>query len=95
MVQDKVVNKWEMQGGDMHTDTAAIIDLFYGHPNVKLCLSGHVHLRDKVVYNNVTYICDGAVSGAWWVGNRRQTPPGYGLLDLYADGSFDERYMLY
>jgi hypothetical protein len=29
--------------------------------------------RDKVVYNDVTYICNGAVSGAWPEGNRRQT----------------------
>lgn len=75
MIDDNVVNRWEMLGGDMHTDTAKIINLFYQHPNVKLCLSGHLHMRDKVVYNNVTYPCNGAVSGAWWVGNRRETAP--------------------
>ncbi|SHM82428.1 metallophosphoesterase family protein [Mucilaginibacter sp. OK098] len=88
-------NKWEILGGDMHTDTAKIIDLFYRHQNVKLCLSGHIHLRDKVVYNNVTYICNGAVSGAWWEGNKRETAPGYGLIDFYADGSFSEQYVNY
>jgi 3',5'-cyclic-AMP phosphodiesterase len=95
MVQDNIVNRWEMLGGDMHTDTAAIISLFYQHPNVKLCLSGHIHLRDKVMYNNVTYICNGAVSGAWWKGNLRETAPGYGLVDLYEDGSFEEQYLHY
>ncbi|NCD72077.1 metallophosphoesterase family protein [Mucilaginibacter agri] len=95
MIEDNIVNRWEMLGGDMHTDTAKIINLFYQHPNVKLCLSGHLHMRDKVVYNNVTYLCNGAVSGAWWNGNRRETAPGYGLIDLYADGSFDERYVNY
>ena len=95
MVEDNIVNKWEMLGGDMHTDTSKIINLFYQHPNVKLCLSGHIHLRDRVEYNNVTYICNGAVSGAWWEGNRRQTAPGYGVLDLFADGSFQERYVNY
>ena len=95
MIEDNIVNKWQMLGGDMHTDTSKIINLFYRHPNVKLCLSGHIHLRDKVVYNNVTYICDGAVSGAWWEGNKRETAPGYGLIDLYADGSFDEKYVNY
>jgi 3',5'-cyclic AMP phosphodiesterase CpdA len=88
-------NKWEILGGDMHTDTGKIISLFYQHPNVKLCLSGHIHLRDKVVYNNVTYLCNGAVSGAWWEGNKRETAPGYGLIDFYADGSFDEQYVNY
>ncbi|MDB5156286.1 MAG: metallophosphoesterase [Mucilaginibacter sp.] len=95
MVQDNIVNKWETLGGDMHTDTAKIISLFYKYPNVKLCLSGHIHLRDKVTYNNVTYICNGAVSGAWWKGNNRETAPGYGLIDLYTDGTFEERYVNY
>ncbi|TWR31714.1 metallophosphoesterase [Mucilaginibacter pallidiroseus] len=95
LIEDDTVNKWVMLGGDMHTDNAKIIKLFYQHPNVKLCLSGHIHLRDKVVYNNVTYICDGAVSGAWWEGNRRETAPGYGIIDLYDDGSFDEQYVNY
>lgn len=95
MIEDNIVNKWEMLGGDMHTDTAKIINLFYQHPNVKLCLSGHLHMRDKVVYNNVTYLCNGAVSGAWWKGNRRETAPGYGLINLYADGNFTEQYVNY
>lgn len=95
MIEDNIVNKWEMTGGDMHTDTSKIINLFYQHPTVKLCLSGHIHLRDKVIYNNVTYICNGAVSGAWWEGNRRQTAPGYGVIDFYADGSFVEEYVNY
>jgi len=95
MIEDNIVNRWEMLGGDMHTDTAKIISLFYQHPNVKLCLSGHLHMRDKVVYNNVTYLCNGAVCGAWWKGNRRETAPGYGLIDLYADGSFTENYVNY
>lgn len=95
LIEDDTVNKWVMLGGDMHTDNAKIIGLFYKHPNVKLCLSGHIHLRDKVVYNDVTYICNGSVSGAWWKGNRRETAAGYGLLDLYADGSFTEKYINY
>jgi Icc protein len=95
MVDDNAGTKWEILGGDMHTDTSKIVSLFYQHPNVKLCLSGHIHLRDKVVYNNVTYICNGAVSGAWWEGNKRETAPGYGLIDLYSDGSFEEKYVNY
>ncbi len=95
LIEDDIVNKWVMLGGDMHTDTSKIINLFYQYPSVKLCLSGHIHLREKLVYNNVTYICDGAVSGAWWEGNSRQTAPGYGLIDLYADGSFTEKYVTY
>lgn len=95
LIEDDIVNRWQMYGGDMHTDVSKIIKLFYQHPNVKLCLSGHIHMREKLIYNNVTYICDGAVSGAWWEGNRRETAPGYGLIDLYSDGSFEERYLNY
>ena len=95
MIEDNIVNKWTMLGGDMHTDTSKIISLFYRHPNVKLCLSGHLHMKDKVMYNGVTYLCNGAVSGAWWNGNRRETAPGYGLIDLFADGSFEEKYVNY
>ena len=95
MVEDDIVNKWEFLGGDMHTDVAKIISLFNKYPQVKLCLSGHIHLRDRVEYNRQTYICNGAVSGAWWDGNKRETPPGYGLIDLHADGSFTERYVPY
>jgi Icc protein len=95
LIADDIVNKWVMLGGDMHTDTAKIINLFYQHPNVKLCVSGHIHMREKLVYNNVTYVCNGAVSGAWWQGNRRETYPGYGLIDLHEDGSFDEQYVTY
>lgn len=95
MIEDNVVNRWEMLGGEMHTDTAKIINLFYKHKNVKLCVSGHLHMRDKVVYNSVTFLCNGAVSGAWWNGIRRETHPGYALIDLYKDGTFEERYVNY
>ncbi|MFI2744166.1 metallophosphoesterase family protein [Zhouia sp. PK063] len=95
LIDDNIVNRWTMYGGDMHTDCAKIIELFYQHKNVKLCLSGHIHLREKLIYNNVTYICNGAVSGAWWEGNRRETAPGYGIIDLFEDGSFNEQYINY
>ena len=95
LVADNVVNRWEITGGEMHTDTAKIISLLYKHPNVKLCLSGHIHLREKLVYDNLTFLCNGAVSGCWWKGNNRETAPGYGLIDLYDDGTFDEKYVLY
>jgi Icc protein len=95
LVEDNIVNRWEVLGGQMHTDTTKIVSLFYQHPNVKLCLSGHIHLREQLVYDNLTFLCNGAVSGAWWRGNNRETAPGYGLIDLYTDGSFDEKYVNY
>lgn len=86
---------WQIPGANMHTDAKALKDLFSKHPNVKLCLSGHIHLVDRCDYNGVCYICNGAVSGAWWKGNNQECEEGYGLLDLYEDGTFDSQYIAY
>lgn len=77
----------------MHIDARAIINLFANYPQVKLCLSGHLHLQDKVVYNGVSYYCNGALCGNWWKGNYQYTKPGYATVDLYADGSFEVNYL--
>lgn len=86
---------WVIPGAWMHIDARRIKDLFFQHKNVKLCLSGHIHLYDRVEYNGVTYICNGAVSGAWWGGQFQETKPGYGLIDLYTDGTFENEYVNY
>jgi Icc protein len=78
---------------NMHLDAAKFKDLFVKHPNVKLCLSGHLHVRERIEYNGVTYISNGAVCASNWRGDRDQTKPGYGIVDLYDDGTFDERYI--
>lgn len=77
----------------MHLDFARFKDLFVKHPNVKLCLSGHLHVRERLEYNGVTYVSNGAVCGDNWRGDRDQTRPGYGLVDLYNDGTFEEQYV--
>ena len=79
---------WVIPGSFVHIDARRIKDLFLGHRNVKLCLSGHEHLVDRVDYNGVSYVCDGAVSGAWWKGDNQECDEGYGVVDLYADGTF-------
>lgn len=86
---------WVVPGAWMHTDARKLKDLFHKHPNVKLCLSGHIHLRDRLEYNGVTYLCNGAVSGAWWKGSYQETPPGYALIDLFDDGTFGCEYVTY
>jgi hypothetical protein len=62
---------------------------------VKLAISGHIHLLDEVVYNDVTYYCNGAVSGNWWKGDYHQTPAGYAVINLYEDGTFNREYIAY
>jgi 3',5'-cyclic AMP phosphodiesterase CpdA len=86
---------WSVPGQWMHIDARKLKNLFDKYPNVKLCLSGHLHLVDKVKYNKVTYICDGAICGAWWKGNNQECNEGYGVIDLYRDGSFVHNYHLY
>lgn len=86
---------WIIPGRWVHIDARKIVDLFYNHKNIKVCISGHIHLLDQVVYNDITYYCNAAVSGNWWKGNYHQTPPGYALINLYEDGSFDREYALY
>jgi 3',5'-cyclic AMP phosphodiesterase CpdA len=86
---------WVVPGAWMHTDARRIKDLFVKHPNVRLCLSGHIHLRDRLDYNGVTYLCNGAVCGGWWKGSYQETGPGYALVNLYNDGTFDHEYVAY
>lgn len=82
-------------GNLMHSDAATICGLLARHPNVKLCLSGHIHQLDRIEWRGITFICDGAVSGAWWKGPNGSTPEGYGVIDLHDDGSFEWRYRTY
>jgi len=87
--------QWNVPGSWMHEDAAELTDLFYQFKNIKIAVSGHLHLLDKVEYNGITYCCNGAVSGAWWFGSYHQTGPGYALIDLFADGSFKTEYVSY
>jgi len=80
--------------GLMHSDAVKLHQLFVKH-GVRLALSGHIHRLDRAEFQGVTYICDGAVSGAWWRGVEDRCPEGYGVVDLRPDGSFDHRYVSY
>lgn len=86
---------WVVPGAWMHIDARRITDLFLKHPNVKLCISGHIHLVDEVLYNGVAYVCSGAVSAGWWGGNYQECSYGYSLIDLYDDGSYQTQYVNY
>lgn len=81
-------------GGWMHIDFGRIKDLFARHQQVKVCISGHMHLLDRVDYNGVNYLCNGAVSGGWW-GDPvyRDTRAGYAIIDLFADGTVAREYV--
>jgi 3',5'-cyclic-AMP phosphodiesterase len=86
---------WSIPNNWMHTDTKKLHELFYQFPNIKLAVSGHIHLADKVEYNGITYCCNGAVSGKWWKGANQHTQAGYAMLELFDDGTFQNTYMHY
>jgi len=81
--------------GLMHADAKRIVNLFRKHKNVRLCMSGHMHLNDRIDLHGVSYVCAGAVSGKWWKGANDDCVEGYTLLDLYDDGMFEYAYVNY
>ncbi|MDZ4755647.1 MAG: metallophosphoesterase [Phycisphaerae bacterium] len=81
-------------GSLIHLDGYQLHQLFRKH-QVRLCLSGHLHLLDQCAIDGVTYICGGAVSGNWWKGSHHGVVEGYGLVDLFDDGSFAHQYVPY
>ena len=86
---------WHVPCSLMHIDARPLKNLFAKHRNVKVCLSGHIHMADRIEYNGVKHYGIGAVSGAWWRGKMQETPPQFGLVDLYTDGSVHTTYVNY
>ncbi|MGQ0629351.1 MAG: metallophosphoesterase family protein [Phycisphaerales bacterium] len=93
--KDEVMNNRPIPGGLMHTDAKRLMALFRKHPNVRLCISGHIHLNDRIDFHNVSYVCAGAVSGGWWKGKNDDCSEGYTLVDLYDNGMFEYNYIHY
>lgn len=84
---------WHVPNFWMHVDTVELTQLFKQHPNVRVCLSGHAHQVDYCEVNGVAYICSGAVCANKWRGPWVDCETGYGLVDLFEDGSFEYRYV--
>ncbi len=93
--EEEARGEWSVPGGVMHLDARKLRGLFNQHPNVKLCLSGHLHQLDRIAFEGVTYICDGAVCGGWWKGRNFLCSEGCGVVDLYDDGTFEHSYQDY
>ena len=86
---------WHVPDSWMHRDVKPLIDLFRKSGNVRLLLSGHIHLVDRVDYLGMSFVCDGAVCGGWWKGPNQEFPEGYGVIDLWPDGTFEHQYVTY
>ncbi len=90
-----VDDRWSIEGGVMHVDAKRLVKLFRDRGNVRLCVSGHIHKIDRCEYEGMTFVCGGAVSGAWWKGRESRCDEGYGVFDLHADGSVGYQYLTY
>lgn len=93
--ENEKTGTWTVPGAWMHLDARRIKTLFHQHPNVKVCLSGHIHLADDVSYLGVRYLCNGAVCGGWWKGPCQEFAPAYALVDFFADGTVENRLVFY
>ncbi len=91
----EATGNWIVPGAGMHIDARRIKNLFYRHSQVKVCLSGHIHLIDDVTYLGVRHLCNGAVSGAWWKGRNQEFDPAYALVDFYDDGTVENQIVTY
>ena len=86
---------WVVPGAWVHIDARRLWELFWEHPNVKLCLSGHTHQVEDLRYHGLRYMTNGAISGNWWRGPYFDFPPGYVVVTLYNDGSSDSTFVAY
>ncbi len=71
----------------MHSDFLQLKKLFQQYSNIKVCISGHIHLQDELDYLGIKYYCNGAVCGNWWKGAFQEFAPAYALMEFYPDGN--------
>lgn len=85
----------KIQRNLMHSDFITLKKLFGGFPNIRVCISGHIHLQDEVNYLGIKYYCNGAVSGNWWKGKFQEFEPAYAIIELFEDGSSKRKMIPY
>lgn len=80
---------WSLRDHHVHRDAHDLSNLFARYPNVRLCLSGHTHLAQRIDLWGTAYVVSPPVSGAWWRGDFQGRPSGFSLIDLHPDGVFE------
>jgi Icc protein len=93
--ENETSGNWVVPGAWVHIDARRLWKLFWQHPNVRLCLSGHTHQVEDLRYHGVKYLTDGAIAANWWNGAYFDFPPGYVVVTLYADGSSEGEFIAY
>jgi 3',5'-cyclic AMP phosphodiesterase CpdA len=69
VIVDKDGSRWGV--GLTFRDARRVTNLLARYPNVRAALSGHIHVLERIDYDNIAYINSGAVSGAWWNSQER------------------------
>jgi 3',5'-cyclic AMP phosphodiesterase CpdA len=85
---------YRMMHNLVHNNPAPLLKLLAAG-NVRLAISGHIHLLDCFQHMGIDFVCDGAICANWWKGPFQEVPEGYGLFDLYPDGTFEHQYLTY
>ena len=86
---------WVVPSSIMHIDARRFRDIFVQYPQIRLCLSGHIHQHESLEYLGVRHISGGAICGNWWKGAFMDFPPAYVMVNLYDDGSSDSAFVPY
>ena len=86
---------WRVPGAWVHIDARRLWRLFWEHPNVRLCLSGHTHQVEDLRYHGVKYLTNGAICGNWWNGPYFDFAPGYVMVTLFQDGTSESEFVTY
>lgn len=86
---------WRISRALLHVDNRRIIQLFKNFANIRCCLSGHIHMQDKVDYLGIQYFCNGAVSGNWWNGAFKDFLPAFAVFSFGEDGCVNREMIEY
>ena len=76
------------------TNSDALLQDFPRH-NIRATLSGHLHFNEALDHQGVQIINCGAVCANYWKGPNPNSPEGFGVADLGADGSVKFNYHSY
>ncbi len=82
----------KISGGLLYTDWPRVNKVLLANPQVKCVIGGHMHRIDRVEFQGITHLCNGAVSGNWWKGKHYEAAEGYAVLDLFSDGTVERTY---
>jgi len=85
-------NRFQIGTSTICADSQRMAQMF-AENNIKLALSGHIHMVDEVNYRGVKFACSGAVSGRWWKGLHKGFSEGYAIIDIANDGTISYQYM--